>query len=87
LREEDFGPYFGLVSELVHASNPYASRRDVATDTHRLRTLVKLLMALLNHHTIVLAGGDQMIAAMMNESTSGAPRAFLFAKGDPHTNE
>ncbi len=80
LRDEDFGPAFGLASSLVHARNPYLSPRDSSSDRKRLVEVADGLVALLNHHVIELVGGQHILIAMMQNSTTETVQVAYFSR-------
>jgi hypothetical protein len=58
LRENEWGPEYGFLSELVHARHPYAEPREPASVAEQMRSLFYRIAILLRQHAIVLAGNQ-----------------------------
>jgi hypothetical protein len=80
LTEENFVELYSLSSNLIHARNPYAPEVDLDLYKSRINEWEAKIRTLLNHHSILLYGGKNMIAALMQSDKDGEPHASYFAK-------
>jgi len=70
LREDAWGREWGMLSELLHARNPFRSPLDVEEARDSLRRLLAEVLALLNKHVVRLADSDFMVIGQIDESGS-----------------
>src|SRR5205085_9724133 len=59
----DWGPAFGVVSAVVHETNPFQLKPDLAEVHPKLLAILNSLKRLLQFHTISIAEEDQLIFA------------------------
>ena len=80
LTEDNFIELYSLSSNLVHARNPFSPELDLEPYKARIDEWAKKIGTLLNHHSILLYGGKNMIAAGMQSDKDREPFAAYFAK-------
>jgi hypothetical protein len=80
LTEENFVELYNQSSNLIHARNPFAPEVDLDLYKSRINEWEGKIRTLLNHHSILLYGGKNMIAALMQSDKDGEPHASYFRK-------
>lgn len=80
LTEENFVELYNLSSNLIHARNPFSPEVDLGLYNSRIIEWEGKIRTLLNHHSILLYRGNNMIAAGMQSENDGEPFAGYFAK-------
>ncbi|MCU1467547.1 MAG: hypothetical protein JWM72_3475 [Actinomycetia bacterium] len=81
LTEEAWGPTYGRLSTLVHATNPYLPPPEPVATARELSAVVGELVTLLNHHTIVLVDKDYILMCLMQgEDNGGDVHVSLFER-------
>ena len=78
LTEVNFTELYNLSSNLVHARNPFAPDLDLELYKSRISEWEGKIRTLLNHHSILLYRGKNMIAGGMQSEKDGEPFAAYF---------
>ena len=83
VQEHEWGREIGRTSECLHARNPLYAPLAVAAAAVDLNALALRIVALLDHHTIVLADRDFLVIAGMQTKETGDVQVALFTRAEP----
>ena len=82
LTKEEFVKIYEKCGSMMHAQNPFASRKNLKEIQKCFPEWLTKICILLNHHHIRLVGGKLMIVALMEREDNGFPQAVLFERQD-----
>ena len=80
LTKEEFVKIYEKCGSMMHAQNPFASRKNLKEIQTCFPEWLTKICILLNHHQIRLVGGKLMIVALMEREDNGLPQAVLFER-------
>lgn len=81
LREDEWGPAYGHLSELLHARNPFAQPLSVQPQQRRILALAGRVVVLLNHHLVKVANAPVMLSGHMHVD-NGRIQVVVFRRVD-----
>lgn len=67
LTEDQWGPAYGRVSELLHARNPFAPALDLSQVHEYLQELLSRVRNLLSMHGMLMAGANHLIVGQVTD--------------------
>jgi hypothetical protein len=80
LREGDYHQTWGIVSEWLHARNPYAELPDPSEAVDELRAIIQSIIRLLEHHSVQLVDRDFVLNCLMHGSEDGLVHVAAFQR-------
>ena len=80
LTKENFVKIYEKCGSMMHAQNPFSSKRPIKEIKDCFPKWLTEICLLLSHHRILLVGGDAMVVALMEREDNGLPQAVLFKK-------
>jgi hypothetical protein len=84
LTEDEWGPAYGYLSDILHATNPFKQTpylgRPLEPVYERASEIVRRLVVLLDHHTVELVDREYILIAMMQTKETGDVAVTLFQR-------
>lgn len=77
LKEDEWGKAYGLVSDVLHARNPFARHPDLKLLRRDLSQLRERLQRLLNEHEIHFVGEERLVMGKLNDGTGKSSTGFF----------
>ena len=80
LTKDDYIDLLNACSEILHADNPFAQKKDPRAFLKSVPTWMEKIRRLLNHHTIQLIDDNKQLWVMMKTKSDGNARVWEFER-------
>jgi len=77
LKEDEWGRAYGVVSDLLHARNPFRQRSDFKSLRRELSKLRERLRRLLDEHEIHFVDENRLVMGKLNDGSGSASTGFF----------
>ena len=80
LTKHDYMALYDTCSRILHADNPFSTKRDPRAFLNSVPVWMEKIRRLLNHHTIQLIDSDKQLWVLMKTDTDGKARVWEFKR-------